>query len=49
MGTRPQPPQTRTGSGTADVMSVAFVAAEATGDKVALKVYQRMQDGSQFG
>jgi hypothetical protein len=26
---------TRTGSGTADVMSVAFVAAEVTGDQVA--------------
>jgi hypothetical protein len=39
----------RTGSGTADVMSVAFVAAEVTGDKVALEGYQRMQDESQFG
>jgi len=39
----------RTGSSTADVMSVAFVAAEATGDKVALEVYQRRQDESQFG
>ena len=29
---------TRTGSGTADVMSVAFVAAEVTGDRVALRV-----------
>ena len=28
----------RTGSGTADVMSVAFVAAEVTGDQVALRV-----------
>jgi hypothetical protein len=30
-------------------MSVAFVAADATGDKVALDGYQRKQDESQFG
>jgi len=30
-------------------MSVAFVAAEVTGDQVALVGYQRRQDESQFG
>ncbi len=39
----------RTGSGTADVMSVTVGATEVTGDQVALEGYQRMQDESQFG
>jgi hypothetical protein len=38
-----------TGSGIADVMSVAFVAAEVTGAKVALEGYQRRQNENQFG
>ena len=39
----------RTGSGTADIMSVVLVATEVTGDQVALEGYQRRQDESQFG
>ena len=39
----------RKGSGTADVMSVVLVAAEVTGDQVALEGYHRRHDESQFG
>lgn len=39
---------TRTGSGTADIMSVVLVAAELTGDKVAVEGYQRRQDENRF-
>ena len=39
----------RTGSGTADIMSVVLVATEVTGDQVALEGYQRRHDESQFG
>jgi hypothetical protein len=40
--------RTGTGSGTTDAMQLAFVEAEATGDKVAVEGYQRRQDENRF-